>query len=236
VPTSATRLVLLRGGGGLVEKILDWVWSAEPVTSILDRVSDELPSFDDEARADLLASVDDLSRTVAALTGLDLMTEVYAALEEQQGDGVAPEDFEPPDIDSAYGEDGWRLDLVAESNNQSAYARGKQDEDAGSDDWWEYVAQPDACDVCAPLDGTQAPQDDGIWTDRIPPLHPRCVCELKPIPAQKIRATEHDVPDVSRGTNGWGNPQKRFAPDLKDKPAALLPAYEDKLRNLRESE
>lgn len=230
--TATSRLRLLRGAKGddLIGSIVEWAFSAEDVSSIFEKVSAELPSFDEAAQRELLDRVEDLSRTVSALTGLNLMAEVYDALEEQEGDGVDPDDFEGPDGSDDY------LDQVAESNLQSGYARGKQDEDAGTDDWWEYVTQQGACEICGPLDGTQAPQDDGIWADRIPPLHPDCACDLKSIPAQKIRATEHDVPDESRGRRGWGNPQKRFDPDLSDKPEALLPVYEEKLRNLRANE
>jgi hypothetical protein len=225
VPAAALRIVRLRGGGELPAAILDWVFGGEPARSIFDRVREEVPAFDEGEEADLLERVSELSRTVASLTGLDLVSEAWEAL-GQEG--------EPPDLESMYGgEEPSTLDVVADANVQSAYSRGKLDEDAGADDWWEYVTQLGACEICAPLDGTQAPQDDGIWSDRIPPLHPRCVCELKPIPAQKIRATEHDVPDEARGSQGWGNPQKMFSPDLSDKPAALLPLYEQHLRNLR---
>jgi len=232
--TARSNLRLLRSqedDPDIIGSIVEWAFSAEDVSTIFAKVANELPGFDEVAQREMLDRIEDLSRTVSALTGLNLMSEVYDALDEQQDDGVSDEDFEAPDID---GDD--YFDTVAETNNQSAYSLGKVDEDADSGDWWEYSAQPDACPICAPLDGTQAPQDDGVWADRIPPLHPDCVCDLKSIPAQGIRATEHDVPNDSRGTRGWGNPQKRFDPDLSDKPAVLLPAYHEKLRNLRRSE
>jgi hypothetical protein len=230
---TSLRLVKLRAGGELPEAIIDWAWSDRPATEIFETVRESVPSFGEADEADLMDRVSELSRTVSALTGLDLMAEVMDALDKQEGDGVAPEDFELPDIDSMYGGDEpSTLDVISDANLQTAYSRGRQDEDADTQDWWEYVTQVGACEICAPLDGTQAPQDDGIWDDRIPPLHPRCVCALKAIPAQNIRATEHDVPSDARGSRGWGNPQKMFSPDLSDKPAALLPAYHDHLRNL----
>jgi hypothetical protein len=226
------RLVTLRAGGSLPDAIIEWVWSGESVKTIFETVRDAVPAFDEAAQADLMVRVEELSRTVAALTGLDLMSEVMDVLREDGS--VAKEDGEPPDLDSMYGGDEpSSLDGIASANTQSAYARGKQDEDEGTDSWWEYVTQPGACAICEPLDGAQAPQDDGIWTDRIPPLHPNCSCDLKTIPAQKIRVTDHDLPDEARGSKGWGNPQKMFAPDLSDKPAVLLPLYEEKLRNTR---
>lgn len=224
---ASLRLVTLRGGGELPAAILDWVWSDRPVADVFDQVAAEVPAFDAAAQDELLDRVDELSRTVASLTGLNLFAEAWDAL-GQEGP--------PPDLESMYGgEEPSSLDAVADANLQGAYSRGRVDEAAETDDWWEYVTQPGACEICEPLDGTQAPQDDGIWVDRIPPLHPRCVCELKPIPAQRIRATEHDVPDEARGRGGFGNPQKMFAPDLSQKPAALLPYFHEKLRNLRSS-
>jgi hypothetical protein len=228
MPQHALRLVKLRGGGELVADIIDWVWSDKPTAEIFEAVRDAVPSFGEADEADLMERVADLSRTVSNLTGLDLFGEAWNAL-DQEG--------KPPDLESMYGgEEPSTLEVVADANLQSAYARGRDDESSETDDWYEYVTQDGACEICAPLDGLQAPQDDGIWTDRIPPLHPRCVCELKPIPAKKIRATEHDVPDDARGRSGFGNPQKMFAPDHSDKPAALLPLYHDKLRNIRRSQ
>lgn len=236
--SAATKLRLVKlAEKGPIDRILDWVWSDEPPKTAFEIAREAAPSIDAAAEQELMDRVADLSRTVAALTGLDLIGEAMQDMQEQEAAGVEPDDFEPPDVDSMYGgEEPSDLEAIASSNAQSAYMRGRQDEDEGSDDWWEYVAQISACEVCAPLDGTQAPQDDGIWTDRIPPLHPNCVCVLKPIPPQKQRATEDDVPDESRGRRGWGNPQKRFDPDLSTKPEVLLPFYHDKLRNLRENE
>lgn len=215
----------------LQEQIIEWVAGREPVSKIFEIVRESVPSFDNEAADDLMRLVSELSTTVAALTGMDVMAEVLDAIELQQGDGISAENFEPPDLGSMYGgEEPSVLETIADANLQSAYSRGNQDEDATTDDWWEFVCQPGACDICSPLDGTQAPQDDPIWVDRVAPLHPRCVCENKAIPAQKIRATEHDVSSEWRGVEGWGNPQRKFEPDLSDKPAALLPLYEEKLR------
>ncbi len=229
--TAPTKLRLVElARRDAIESIVEWVWSGDTASKLFESLGEELPGFDAEAQADLLERVGELSDTVAALTGLNLMDEVYSALNEQEGDGIAGEDFEEPNSSDGYLED------VAGSNMQSGFSRGKVDEDDDSDDWWEYVTQPGACPICEPLDGTQAPQDDGIWADRIPPLHPECVCDLKTIPPQKIRATEHDVPSEARGRSGWGDPRKRFDPDLSDKPAALLPAYHEKLRNLRRNE
>jgi hypothetical protein len=240
VPASAARplrLVTLREGGQLPDAILDWVSSGRPAKDVFDLVREAVPGLDTVATDELLDRVDELSSTVASLTGLNLMAEVMDALAEQEKDGVAPEDAESPDLDSMYGgEEPSELDVIASANLQTAYSRGRQDEDEDTGDWWEYVTQLGACEICAPLDGTQAPQDDGIWTDRIPPLHPNCVYALKAIPAQKIQATPDDVPAESKGARGWGNPQKRYDPDLSDKPAALLPYYHEKLRNLRRNE
>ena len=161
------------------------------------------------------------------------MTEALDAMSEQEADGVLHDDFEPPDLDSMYGGDEpSTLDVISDANLQTSYSLGRTEEDAQTDDWWEYNTQLGACEICAPLDGVQAPQDDGIWTDRIPPLHPRCVCELRPIPAQKIRATEHDVPSEARGSSGWGDPSKMFQPDLGDKPEALLPIFHELIRRM----
>jgi hypothetical protein len=239
VPASArTKLRLVElSATSLIGSIVEWVWSKDSPDAIFSQVRDELPSFGEEDESALLDRVDELSDTVAALTGLDLMTEVYDALDQQETDGIPAEDFEGPDIEGSFGDDdGWMLDSIAGANMQSGYGAGKVDEDEDTGDWWEYVTQPGACELCAPLDGVQAPQDDGVWADRIPPLHPNCVCDLKAIAPQKIQATEHDVPNESRGTKGFGDPRKRFDPDLSDKPAALLPAYHQKLSNRRRSE
>lgn len=233
---AALRLVKLAARGSL-EALLDWAFSDQPTSKAFDIVRGTIPDFGGADEQEVLLRVEEFSRTVAALTGLNLVSEVMDDLKEQEAGGVAVEDFEPPDIESMYeGEEPSELDVIASSNAQMSFSFGKQQEDEDTGEWWEYEAQSGACDICGPLDGTQAPQDDEIWADRIPPLHPFCVCRLKSIPAQKVRATEDDVPDESRGRRGWGDPRKRFDPDLSDKPAALLPLYEDKLRNLRSDE
>jgi hypothetical protein len=243
VPASATKLRLVqlaeKGSGLTLDAILDWVWGERPVEHVLSMARDSLPAFDAADEKELLDRVEELSRTVASLTGMNLVAEVLDDLKQAEDDGRSVEDFEPPDLDSMYGgEEPSELEMVAGSNSQMAYVRGKQDEDAETDDWWEFEVDPflKNCEICGPLDGVQAPQDDDIWTDRIPPIHPRCGCRLRTIPPQKIKATEDDIPEESRGVKGWGNPQERFDPDLSDKPTALLPLYHDHLRNLRRNE
>lgn len=224
---TSLRLVKL-SSSDLIGSIIEWVWSKDSPDAIFSQVREEIPDFDE---ADLMERIGELSDTVAALTGLNLVDEVYSALSEQEGDEIPPEDFEPPSYES-----GDYLETVSESNVQSGFSRGKVEEDEGSGDWWEYVTQPGACEICAPLDGIQAAQDDAIWADRIPPLHPRCVCDLRAIAPQKVRATDEDVPNEARGAKDWGDPRKTFDPDLSDKPAALRPIYEEHLRNLRRNQ
>lgn len=222
---TAKRRVKLGYDEDAIGSIISWFSSGKPAADLADVVGDEIDL------AGIVERVAELSKTVAALTGMDMVGDVLKEMQEQEAAGVASDDFKPPDVDSDYGgEEPSMLDTISDANLQSAYSLGQLDEDEAGGEWWEYIAQSSACDICAPLDGTQAPQDSDIWIDRIPPLHPRCVCALSSIPPQKVEAKEHDVPSDSRGRQGWGDPRRKFEPDLSDKPAVLLPLYYEKRR------
>jgi hypothetical protein len=47
----------------------------------------------------------------------------------------------------------------------------------------EWIAEPDACEICAPMDGTTVPWNDSFESgDEMPPAHPNCRCTAAILP------------------------------------------------------
>ncbi|WFF74011.1 minor capsid protein [Proteiniclasticum sp. QWL-01] len=48
--------------------------------------------------------------------------------------------------------------------------------EAGGYDWFEFIAEPSACEICRALDGKIAPVKTMMFGGNAPPIHPNCKC------------------------------------------------------------
>lgn len=64
---------------------------------------------------------------------------------------------------------------------QQAWSQGIQSGFIGTNALKEWIAEADACDICAPRNGTRQPVNKP-WPGGEPPAHPNCRCDLLLIP------------------------------------------------------
>ena len=132
-------------------------------------------------------------------------------------------------IDADWGdEDGSSITSIAEINAQSDYSESKSeaDEENGAE-FSQYIAEPDACDVCQDCHGTILPSDDPWWEEHEPDNHhPNCKCLKVPLSAEDAqkRGGETSAPDVEGGD--W---KDKWPPDVSDRPDVLAGIYRDKI-------
>ena len=139
------------------------------------------------------------------------------------------------------GLDPLQADLIFRTNIQTAYKVGHYEQmtDPGVmklRPYWQYDAVNDAHTRPSHLamDGRVFPADSEVWNTWFPPNGFRCRCTVKTLSKRQVEARglkveqtapEGLMPDPHFSTN----PAKvRFEPDLKDYPAPLVKAYQNR--------
>ena len=139
------------------------------------------------------------------------------------------------------GLDPLQADLIFRTNIQTAYNVGHYEQmtDPGVmklRPYWQYDAVNDAHTRPSHLamDGRVFPADSEVWNTWFPPNGFRCRCTVKTLSKRQVEARglkveqtapEGLMPDPHFSTN----PAKvRFEPDLKDYPAPLVKAYQNR--------
>ena len=133
-------------------------------------------------------------------------------------------------LDTDWGdEDGAEVTGLADINAQSEYSESKSDADVAAGwEYAQYLAEPDACDVCADCHGVILQSDDEWWDEHEPDNHhPNCKCLKVPLSEADADArggVTKDLPDVEPGT--W---KDRWPPDVTDYPDVLEGIYHSKV-------
>jgi SPP1 gp7 family putative phage head morphogenesis protein len=125
---------------------------------------------------------------VSGVAQLDVVTQVWEAIDTAIREGTTLEDFKAEIGDTlrdAWQGDvanpPWRIETIFRTNTQSAYAAGRykeaSDPDAMADrPYWMFDAILDdrTTEVCEKCDGTILPADSPWWKSHLPPLHFNC--------------------------------------------------------------
>jgi SPP1 gp7 family putative phage head morphogenesis protein len=211
------------------DKAVAWFRERVPLTSA------EWAKLTEEAQARAF--------TVANVAQLDVVADVWRALDEAIAGGTTFADFKAAVGDKLAaewgGEDATRLETIFRTNVQLAYNAGRYDQQTDpavleARPFWRYSAVLDSrtSRICGPLHGTTLPADHSWWSHHQPPLHFNCrstIVSLTPDQAQSFGIAT-DAPDVEP-QDGFGKPgMPPYQPDLSDRPAALASAYEAKNR------
>ena len=201
---------------------------------------DRLPMTDDAFDA-LDAQAYHKAFRVAGLAQLDMVTQVWEALDRAIAKGESMESFRAAVQDrltAAWGKEmPWRVETIFRTNAQLAY----------SDARWEQMEHPavkkarpfrrfDAImdsrttDICAALDGTVLPADDPFWGTHLPPLHFNCRSHQVSLTGREAEAEGiDDAAPEEQPTEGFGRaPTLRPPepePDLGGYPPALAAEY-----------
>lgn len=126
--------------------------------------------------------------TVANVAKLDLVNQVWKAIDDAVSKGTSLEDFKKAigdDLRAAWkgsvGDPPWRLETIFRTNVQLAYGAGRfkqatHPDVVGDRPVWMFDAILDGreTEICQACDETKRPADDPWWRDHLPPLHHNC--------------------------------------------------------------
>lgn len=209
---------------------VDWFRARVPVRPELWRVLD--------AKAQRRAF------TVAGATELDLVTQVWRAIDRAIAQGTDFRAFRDA-VGSALARD-WggaapgRLETVFRNNMQLAYAAGRYAQMTEPDiiadrPYWRFEAILDSrtTPICRPLDGMTLLASDPYWKSHYPPLHHQCRSGVTTLSEEQARGAHTAVPASDAPQTGWGAfpDLTEWSLDLADYPPQLRAAYERKHAN-----
>lgn len=173
--------------------------------------------------------------TVAGVAQLDLVTQVWEALDTAMVKGETLEDFRKAveeKLTAAWGaKDSYRVETIFRTNLQHAYSRGRWEQQndpavKAVRPYWEFSAVMDlrTSEICRPLNGTVRPADDGFWSWHNPPLHHSCRSTIISLTEEqaKARGITPEPPDSTPADGFGGAPgEDDWHPDLSKYPHEL---------------
>lgn len=176
--------------------------------------------------------------TVSGVADLDMVSEVWRALDKAVSKGTTFADFADSvrgPLESAWGgEKPFRLDTIFRTNVQLSYSAGRQEQQSDpavlkQRPFWKYSAILDSrsTSICRGCNGTVLAADDPWWETHQPPLHFNCrstVISLSKSQAERAGVAEA-APEIEP-SDGFGDPMRPWAPSSKDYPHDLWHAYE----------
>jgi SPP1 gp7 family putative phage head morphogenesis protein len=184
-------------------------------------------------------SLDEAARlrafTVSGVTDLDLVTDVWEAIESAVKNGETLEDFRArvgEALASEWGgEDASRLDMIFRTNVQNAYSAGRAYQNSrvrGTHPFERYDVVDDdrTSDICEKFIGKIVPSGTGP----VPPLHFNCRTDKVAITeeeAQELGGVDEDLGEPGEGFGG--NPMAEWIPDVSSRPPELASIYELKV-------
>jgi SPP1 gp7 family putative phage head morphogenesis protein len=137
--------------------------------------------------------------TVAGVTQLDLIHDVWKEIDNALENGMTLEDFKSTvsaKLTRAWGAPNpARVETIFRTNMQSAYGAGRYAQLTDPDvletrPYWMYDSILDSrtSGLCRSLDGTVKRNDDPWWDKRIPPLHHRCRSAIRSFTEEQANA------------------------------------------------
>jgi len=179
--------------------------------------------------------------TVSGVADLDVVSEVWRAIESAVENGETLEDFRERVgelLEDQWGqEDPSRIETIFRTNVQSAYSAGRwaqnsRPEVRATHPYCRFVAILDSrtSEVCEELHGTVLKADDDFWASHQPPLHHQCRSDIVPLTDEEAKeeGIDEEAPDADPD-EGFGTPAEDFEPDLASRPPELANLYELKL-------
>jgi SPP1 gp7 family putative phage head morphogenesis protein len=179
--------------------------------------------------------------TVAGVAQLDLVSDVWEALEKAVSAGTTLQDFKKTvgeRLATAWGgKDPHRLEIIFRTNVQSAYSAGRYEQMTHPDvltdrPVWMFDAVFDSrtSPICKECDNVRLPAGHPWWKTHIPPLHFGCRSAVTTMSAEEADESGGlSQPPNTNADQGFGAPAtsgKDWQPDKKDYPPELWNAYE----------
>jgi SPP1 gp7 family putative phage head morphogenesis protein len=176
--------------------------------------------------------------TVAGVSQLDMVAEVWTALDRAVARGETLENFRKrvsARLTAAWGRDQpYRIETVYRNQVQRAFSAGRW---VQMNDPAVKVARPfrrfsaivdlRTTATCRTLDGVVRPADDPWWEGRVPPLHFSCRSLI--VTVSKSEAGTDPLPpgpDVAADEGFGGSPDIPWEPDLTKYPPELATGFQ----------
>lgn len=178
--------------------------------------------------------------TVAGVAQLDIVTDVWEAVDKAVSEGETLDDFRKrvgDRLETAWGgEIPGRIETIFRTNVQMAYSAGREQqmrdpEVIGRRPYLEYDATVDSrtTPICRALHGTILRADDPFWQTRTPPCHFQCRATLISLTEEQAKSKGiTTVPPNVKAMDGFGRPSATWEPDLNDYPPELVDDFERK--------
>lgn len=175
---------------------------------------------------------------VAGVAQVDVLTDVWTALERAVDQGLAYETFRAAVIVSLASTWGGtvsnpsaRIATIFRTNTSAAYNAGRYRQARHPDTirlrpYWRYDAIRDGrtTPLCKACDGVTLPADDPWWSTHLPPLHHHCRAGFTTLRASQVGdkdLTKHPPEDAPDGNFGRPPTTQPWRPDPADYPAPL---------------
>jgi SPP1 gp7 family putative phage head morphogenesis protein len=173
--------------------------------------------------------------TVAGVAQLDLVTQVWEAVDDALAKGTTLAEFRMTIEDrltAAWGKSQpYRVETILRTNVQHAYSRGRWEQQNDPDvkamrPFLEFSAVMDGrtSEICRPIDGTILSADDPFWKTHVPPLHHSCrSTTISLTEAQAKTRGVTPTPPTATPAEGFGAApgENDWHPDLRKYPAEL---------------
>lgn len=195
---------------------------------------DRLVLTDEEFQALEAASYDE-AFTVAGVANLDLVTEVWEAVDAAVANGETLDDFRDRVseklADAWGGDEPYRVETILRTNVQRAYAAGRFEQMTHpavqeARPYWRFSAIYDTrtCPICSPCDGVVLPADHPWWKSHYPILHHACRCHAVTLSASEAEGGVTTDPPAVEAAPGFGMPpaNEPYEPDLSEYPDELV--------------
>lgn len=183
--------------------------------------------------------------TVSGIADLDMMGDVWEAIESAVKNGETLADFRERVgelLEDAWGgKRPYQLETIFRTNIQTAYSAGRFQQNnhpavkqTHPYSRYDVVDDDRTSDVCEPLIGTVLPSDDPFVLTHQPPLHFNCRTDVVAVTEEEARdiGVDEEPPDIEI-EEGFGNPFKDWKPDLTTRPAELANIFERKIEASR---
>ncbi|MHB8359246.1 MAG: phage head morphogenesis protein [Thermoplasmataceae archaeon] len=172
--------------------------------------------------------------SAAGATQLDVVTDLWRALDGAIADGTTFADFKRTigeQMAEAWGRpDSGRLANIFRTNVMSAYGAGRWKQLEGVREShplgrFDAVMESRTCPICAELNGTVLRLDDPRWRGKVPPIHGLCRCEVAALHEGDAEVTE--MPPEGFAQDGFGEIPRgeEWSPDISTKPPEIAEIY-----------
>ena len=173
---------------------------------------------------------------VSGVADLDLLTDVWDALDKALADGTGFDQFVDDigeRLETEWGgtvaNPGWRQETIYRTNLQKSYNAGRYKQATDPDviedrPYWLFDATLDerTTEICEKCNGTIRPADDEWWAAHSPPLHFQCRSSFITLTEEQAESMGGavDKPTHAKADDGFGKSPDvdDWEPDVEDYP------------------